>query len=279
MLVRVPILMLKNHPEILHSRNIRLHKHVSWHLIGLRFCLQIQRHLPWARYICKDIGLESIPGQTWCKNFIDIFSSTFSNPQKFQGETEMSTTSIRVWCNWRSASSPVMSQQFALHVVLSTPTHDLTTWKLPYGTTIMSWFNDDPKKQLNYPNLWVASATSLQDGLYSLLLLLLLFLFCYSSKKIRLGFGAVPPPKPSVKSTSKSSSQPAKAGSHAWIIWSSATNSAQDGSLVSLSQGFDWLFYFKESLSSCANPWKCTPIQSSCLFQIFSGLKKWLPKV
>lgn len=73
-LVRVPILMLKNHPEIPHSRNIRLHKHVSWHLIGLRFCLQIQRHLPWARYICKDTGLESIPGQTKCKNFIDIFS-------------------------------------------------------------------------------------------------------------------------------------------------------------------------------------------------------------
>lgn len=64
---------------------------------------------------------------------------------------------------------------------------------------------------------------------------LLLFL-----QKNPFGFRCrAPPPKPSVKSTSKSSSQPAKAGSHAWIIWSSATNSAQDGSLVSLSQGFD----------------------------------------
>ena len=34
-------------------------------------------------------------------------------------------------------------------------------------------------------------------------------------------------------------------------------------------------FFFKESLSL----WKCTPIQNSCLFQILSGLKKWLPKV
>lgn len=166
----------------------------------------------------------------------------------------MSTTSIRVWCNWRSASSPVISQQFALHVVLQKmpwKPHDLTTWKVPWYNDPTYWLNDDPSRN-STPQTYDLHHLFLYKTAY-----IIFSCFFFSSsfvilQKKRVWVSVPCPPTPSVKSTSKSSSQPAKAGSHAWIIWSSATNSAQDGSLGSLSQGF-WQVFLKESLSSCAN--------------------------